>query len=152
MIGWTWSIFYDHLLEQRQQLASSMLDEYGSSSELSEVGTSSSKSLEYYYVNVKNPNFGLGDVVRHLYEDKVGDLSRTANIGAGVNLALAPITPYMLAAGPPGIAARAALSIGGTIAIASYANTADSYRDLVNIVRNKEVGGTRLYGHSVRSR
>jgi hypothetical protein len=148
MLGhrWTWPEFYSFLKSQ------SFSDDTPGLS--SGSGESSNTLFEdnWYYVTVKNPSFGFDDVVRHVYHDKVGDLSRTTNIGAGVNLALAPITPYMIAAGPAGIATRAALSVGGTVFLAGYANTADSYRDLVNIATTKEVGGTRLYGHSVRSR
>ena len=100
-----------------------------------------------HYRSIRNPHFGLGDVVRHVYTDKVGDLSRTVSTAASVNLALAPITPWMIGLGPGGIAARAALGIGGTLAISGPMQTLDMYRDALQFFRTGEIGGKRIYSH-----
>ena len=100
-----------------------------------------------YYRTVRNPHFGVRDVIRHVATDKVGDLSRTASTAATVNLALAPVTPYMIGLGAGGVAARAALGIGGTLAISGPLQTIDVYSDLYRVAATGEIGGKRIYAH-----
>lgn len=96
---------------------------------------------------VRNPHLGLGDIVDHVAADKVGDLGRTAATAAAVNLALAPVTPWMIGLGPKGVAARAALGIGVTLAIRGPLQTLDVYRDLYQFSQTGEIGGKRIYAH-----
>ena len=100
-----------------------------------------------HYQVMRNPHFGVRDLIRHVATDKVGDLSRTASTAATVNLALAPVTPYMVGLGPGGIAARAGLGIGGTLAISGPLQTLDVYRDLYRVATTGEIGGKRIYAH-----
>lgn len=100
-----------------------------------------------HYQVMRNPHFGVRDIIRHVATDKVGDLSRTASTAATVNLALAPVTPYMVGLGPGGIAARAGLGIGGTLAISGPLQTLDVYRDLYRVATTGEIGGKRIYAH-----
>ena len=100
-----------------------------------------------YYRTIRNTRFGVADIVRHVYTDKVGDLSRTVGTAAAVNTALAPVTPYMIGLGPKGVAARAALGIGGTLAISGPMQTLDMYRDALQFFRTGEIGGKRIYSH-----
>ena len=87
------------------------------------------------------------DILHHVYTDKVGDLSRTVGTAAAVNTALAPVTPYMIGLGPKGVAARAALGIGGTLAISGPMQTLDMYRDAYQFLRTGEIGGQRITAH-----
>ena len=114
---------------------------------LTGITGASHPSHKGYYRTIRNPHFGVGDIVRHVYTDKVGDLSRTVSTAASVNLALAPITPWMIGLGPGGIAARAALGIGGTLAISGPMQTLDMYRDALQFFRTGEIGGKRIYSH-----
>lgn len=100
-----------------------------------------------HYQVMRNPHFGVRDVIRHVATDKVGDLARTASTAASVNLALAPVTPYMIGLGPGGVAVRAGLGIGGTLAISGPLQTLDVYRDLYRVATTGEIGGKRIYAH-----
>lgn len=113
------------------------------------IGTTgaSHPSHKGYYRTIRNTRFGVGDMLRHVYTDKVGDLSRTVGTAAAVNTVLAPITPYMIGLGPKGVAARAALGIGGTLAISGPMQTLDMYRDAYQFFRTGEIGGKRIYSH-----
>jgi hypothetical protein len=113
----------------------------------SRITGASHPSHKGYYRTIRNPHFGMGDIVRHVYTDKVGDLSRTVSTAASVNLALAPITPWMIGLGPGGVAARAALGIGGTLAISGPMQTMDMYRDAYQFLRTGEIGGQRITAH-----
>lgn len=113
----------------------------------SPITGASHPSHKGHYRMVRNPHFGLGDIISHVATDKVGDLSRTASTAATVNLALAPVTPYMISLGPGGVAARAALGIGGTLAISGPLQTLDVYRDLYRVATTGEIGGKRIYAH-----
>lgn len=64
MIPWLWSDFFDHLYSQRQLLANSNDPEFGSDSQLGSFVTSSGDTSRWYYVRVKNPEFGIDDIVR----------------------------------------------------------------------------------------
>ncbi len=149
MLGhpWTWAQFYEYILSQE-------MEDSEHSGSLGSFADSSNTLFEqnWYYTTVMNPNFGFDDILRHVYHDKVGDLARTASVGAGVTAAMAPVTPAMLAAGPKGAAARLGIGVAATIVLSSPMNTADFYLDMVNIGRTQEIGGTSVVGHSIRSR
>ena len=119
----------------------------GASRAPSSITGASHPSHKGYYQTVRNPHFGLGDIIAHVATDKVGDLARTASTAATVNLALAPVTPYMISLGPGGVAARAALGLGGTLAISGPLQTLDVYRDLYRVATTGEIGGKRIYAH-----
>jgi len=82
-------------------------------------------------------------LVQHFIADKVGDISRTANVGVAANVATMP----MLYGGGPGLAAKIATSVIATIAIGGYMNTMDQYRDLVHFAATG-----KIHGHSVIGR
>jgi hypothetical protein len=82
-------------------------------------------------------------LVQHFIADKVGDISRTANVGVAANVATMP----MLYGGGPGLAAKVGTSILATIVIGGYMNTMDQYRDLASFA----VTG-KIHGHSVIGR
>ena len=92
MLGhiWSWSEFYRFLRSQEVALEN-ITDP--SRTELS-VSVSSEN---FYYVVVKNPEFGLRDIGRHYYHDKVQDASRSAKVA----YVLQSITAPMVMAGPP---------------------------------------------------
>lgn len=66
MIPWSWSDFYDHILNQRKLLATSNDPVVGSDSQLGSFVTSSGDTTKWYYVRVRNPEFGIVDVVLSL--------------------------------------------------------------------------------------
>jgi hypothetical protein len=82
-------------------------------------------------------------LVQHFIADKVGDISRTANVGVAANVATMP----MLYGGGPGLAAKVATSLIATIAIGGYMNTMDQYRDLAHFAATG-----KIHGHSVIGR
>ncbi len=143
MLGhiWSWSRFYNFLRSQEVALEN-VTDP--SRTELSVSVASSS----FYYVVVKNPEFGIRDIGRHYYHDKVSDASRSANVAYVVQSVTAP----MVMAGPPGMIARAALTLALGFNISHALNMYDVASDLHHIATTKEIGGKRMYGHSVRSR
>ena len=82
-------------------------------------------------------------LVQHIIADKVGDISRTANVGVAANVATMP----MLYGGGPGLAAKVATSIIATVFIGGYMNTMDQYRDLATFATTG-----KIHGHSVIGR
>ena len=82
-------------------------------------------------------------LVQHFIADKVGDISRTANVGVAANVATMP----MLYGGGPGLAAKFVTSIVATVAIGGYLNTMDQYRDLAQFATTG-----KIHGHSVIGR
>jgi hypothetical protein len=82
-------------------------------------------------------------LVQHFIADKVGDISRTANVGVAANVATMP----MLYGGGPGLATKFVTSIVATIAIGSYLNTMDQYRDIAHFATTG-----KIHGHSVIGR
>ena len=143
MLGhiWSWSEFYRFLRSQEVALEN-ITDP--SRTELS-VSVSSEN---FYYVVVKNPEFGLRDIGRHYYHDKVQDASRSAKVA----YVLQSITAPMVMAGPPGMIARAALTLALGLQIAHLFNMVDIATDIHEVITTKEIGGKRMYGHSIRSR
>ena len=96
-----------------------------------------------YYQTIRNPHFGLRDVVSHVVHDKVSDAARSTRIAYGVQAVTAPLV--ML--GPPGFVARSALTIGLTMNISHAANVFDMGRDLYQFASTGEVHGKRIYAH-----
>ncbi len=145
MLGhvWTWSEFYSFLRTQTV--------DQSSSTHVSSISSSSSSSnsvaeVNWYYVTVKNPDFGFGDIFRHIYHDKVEDASRTVNLSYVIQSVTAP----MVMAGPPGMVARLVISLWGTIHIGHLLNMYDLFTDLYDIYTTKEIGGKSLVGKSYR--
>ncbi len=91
----------------------------------------------FYQLTTENP------LVQHYITDKVGDISRTANVGVTANIATMP----MLYGGGPGLAMKVVTSIGATIFVGGYLNTLDTYRDLATFATTG-----KIYGHSVIGR
>ena len=90
----------------------------------------------------KNP------VVQHIYSDRIGDAKRASNILQGVTIATAyPLAPVR-AAGPHGWALAFLITLGISIPIISYAQTADQYRDLVQFAETKEIYGHQVIGET----
>ena len=58
----------------------------------------------------------------------------------------------MVMGGPPGMIARAAITLALGFNISHALNMYDVASDLHHIATTKEIGGKRMYGHSVRSR
>ena len=143
MLGhiWSWSRFYNFLRYQEVSL------ENVSDPSRTELSVSVS-TPSFYYVLVKNPEFGIRDIGRHYYHDKVEDASRSANVAYVTQAVTAP----MVMAGPPGMIARTALTLWAGFNISHALNMIDIVSDIHHIVTTKEIGGKRMYGHSVRSR
>ena len=73
-------------------------------------------------------------IAQHIFTDKIGDAERASRIFQGVTLATAyPLGPVR-AVGPHGWVAATFLTIGISLPIISYAQTADQYRDLIQFV------------------
>jgi hypothetical protein len=95
------------------------------------------------YQTIRNPHFGIRDVVAHVVHDKVSDAARTTAIAYGVQSVTAPLV--ML--GPPGFVARSGLTIGLTMQLSHAANIYDTGRDLYQFAKTGEVHGKRIYAH-----
>ena len=97
---------------------------------------------------VLNPafsRFGVSNpLVQHVISDKIGDLSRTWNVGVGANVATMP----MLYGGGPGLAAKVVTSIGITFVVGGYLNTMDTYRDLYQVATTGKIHGYSILGES----
>ncbi len=143
MLGhiWSWSRFYNFLRSQEVAL------ENITSPSRTELSVSVA-APSFYYVVVKNPEFGIRDIGRHIYHDKVDDASRSTNVAYVVQSVTAP----MVTLGYPGMAARLALTLALGINISHALNLYDTATDLHHIATTKEIGGKRMYGHSIRSR
>ena len=101
------------------------------------AGTRMKINPAFYQLSTDNP------LVQHFIADKVGDISRTANVGVGANIATMP----MLYGGGPGLAAKVATSVIATVFIGGYMNTMDQYRDLALFATTG-----KIHGHSVIGR
>ena len=148
MLGhiWSWSQFYNFLRSLVVETSVNPTEEI-----FRPVSVTDSS---FYYVLVKNPNFGLGDVASHYWDDKKSDIGRRFEIQSAVMQATIPLKAAAIFAFGPGAAALGGVILDQLVtqAIWGPSNTFDMYRDLYNVVTTKEIGGTRLYGHSVRSR
>lgn len=83
-------------------------------------------------------------LVQHFIADKVGDLSRSANVGVAMNAATMP----MLYGGGAGLAAKIGTSIVGTVLVSGYLNTVDQYRDLAVFASTGKIHGYSLMGET----
>ncbi len=89
-------------------------------------------------IGISNP------LVQHIISDKIGDLSRTWNVGVAANVATMP----MLYGGGPGLAAKVVTSVGITFVVGSYLNTMDQYRDLYQFATTGKIHGHSVIGES----
>jgi uncharacterized membrane-anchored protein YitT (DUF2179 family) len=83
-------------------------------------------------------------IAQHFIADKVGDLSRSANVSVAFNAATTPL----LLGGGIGLGAKIGITIGGTILVSSYLNTLDQYRDLAHFAATGRIHGYSLMGET----
>ena len=100
--------------------------------------TSTVVNPAFYQISMDNP------LAQHFISDKVGDLSRSANVGVAMNAATMP----MLYGGGPGLAAKVVTSVVGTILVSGYLNTVDQYRDLAHFATTGKIHGYSLMGET----
>tara|TARA_R100000664_G_scaffold17184_1_gene26084 strand:- start:175 stop:618 length:444 start_codon:yes stop_codon:yes gene_type:complete len=93
-------------------------------------------------LNLENP------IAQHIFLDKIGDAKRSSNIFQGVTVATAyPLGPVR-AIGPQGWVLATLITIGISIPIIGYAQTADQYRDLAQFAQSGEIHGHKLFGET----
>jgi len=87
-------------------------------------------------------------IAQHIFTDKLGDAERASRIFQGVTLATAyPLGPVR-AVGPHGWVAATLITIGISVPIISYAQTADQYRDLIQFAETQKIYGHKIVGET----